>query len=138
MTSEQRNEIAMEVLDEVLTEATRYAKEIHKKANQLEKEIELNKKRLSAIKNSPAKNKTEIIKKYNSKIDNLETKLWMLDKCDSIQHAGKYAGGEIKSEGKDAAFYNSCDGNYGRNYGRYAYKKPRTDIHNTPGDYKDL
>ena len=32
MTSEQRNEIAMEVLDEVLTEATRYAKETHKKA----------------------------------------------------------------------------------------------------------
>ena len=32
MTSEQRNEIAMEVLDEVLTEATRYAKEMHKKA----------------------------------------------------------------------------------------------------------
>ena len=34
MTSEQRNEIAMEVLDEVLTEATRYAKETHKKRNQ--------------------------------------------------------------------------------------------------------
>ena len=34
MTSEQRNEIAMEVLDEVLTEATRYAKETHKKAEQ--------------------------------------------------------------------------------------------------------
>lgn len=62
----------------------------------------------------------------------------MLNKRDSIQHAGKYIGGEIKSEGKDAAFYNSCDSKYGRNYGRYAYKKPRTDIHNTPGDYKDL
>ena len=40
MTSEQRNEIAMEVLDEVLTEATRYAKETHKKVGELEKEIE--------------------------------------------------------------------------------------------------
>ena len=39
MTSEQRNEIAMEVLDEVLTEATRYAKEIHKKAEKDRREI---------------------------------------------------------------------------------------------------
>ena len=39
MTSEQRNEIAMEVLDEVLTEATRYAKEIHKKAEKDRHEI---------------------------------------------------------------------------------------------------
>ena len=39
MTSEQRNEIAMEVLDEVLTEATRYAKETHKKAKKDRREM---------------------------------------------------------------------------------------------------
>ena len=138
MTSEQRNEIAMEVLDEVLTEATRYAKETHKKVGQLKKEIEQNKKRLSAVKNSPAKNKTEIIKKYESKIDNLNAELYKLNKQDSIGNAGKFIGGEIMPEGKDAAIYNSYDGRYAKNYGRYAYKEPRKDVHNTPGDYKNL
>ena len=137
MTSEQRNEIAMEVLDEVLTEATRYAKETHNKAAQLKKEIEQNKKRLSAIKKSPAKNKDIVIKKYESKIDNLKSELYKLNMRDSIENAG-FIGGKIAHQGKDAAIYNSYDGKYAKNYGRYAYKEPRKDVHNTSGDYRDL
>ena len=139
MTNEQRNEIAMEVLDEVLMEATRYAKETHKKGEQLEKEIALAKKRLSTIENSPAKNKDKIIEKYKNKIDSLEYKLDIINKRDTIKNARSSVpkSGNFKY-GRDAAHQNSYDGKYAKNYGRYAYKEPRTDVHNTPGDFKDL
>ena len=136
MTSEQRNEIAMEVLDEVLTEATRYAKETHKKAEQVKKEIVLAKKRLSAIKNSPAKNKDEIIKKQNNKIHDLEDRLYGLNHRDTIANADK--NDDYHFLGKDAAIHNSYNDYWERNYGRYAYKEPRKDVHNTAGDYKNL
>ena len=139
MTSEQRNEIAMEVLDEVLTEATRYAKETHKKTEQLKKEIERNKKRLSAIENSPAKNKNEIIQKYEDKISKLEYKLDDLKSRDTIENAARERSLlNHYDDGRKAAHNNSINGFGAKNYGRYAYKEPRKDVHNTPGDYKDL
>ena len=93
------------------------------------------KKRLSAIKNSPAKNKDEIIKKQKNKIHDLEDRLYSLNFRDTIGNADKNS---EHYAGRTAAKYNSYDDQWSRNYGRYAYKEPRKDVHNTPGDFKDL
>ena len=135
MTSEQRNEIAMEVLDEVLTEATRYAKETRKKTEQGRSDIRRYNERIAQIKSKiwqcSELNKPDEKKKWEKKLDEIKDKrkdarikVSESLKTDSISHRNIFS--DISNE--DAAR---------KQPGRYSYRLPRKDVHNTPGFWKD-
>ena len=115
MTSEQRNEIAMEVLDEVLTEATRYAKEIHKKAEKDRQDIKTDvnygasKKSLDKYRelcsSDPHINKGPVTRKLMKKYD--KQGLYARSKLKNIR---KDTVGIGKSIAKDEGIYDVVDG----------------------------
>lgn len=139
MTSEQRNEIAMEVLDEVLTEATRYAKETHKKAEKAGEEYDRYslmkariKEKIRSYRNLDGK--SDEIKKWEKKLEEIECKMAKAkkerDECnekDTLQ--GPLDGMRSVTAGGINGRRNAAENHPGR-YSQYTYRR---DVHQYPG-----
>ena len=144
MTSEQRNEIAMEVLDEVLTEATRYAKELHRKnentVNTIKKYKEMRLNLMEKIKNAKTyeerKKLEDKMDKIVSKEDKLKIDRIMMSYHDPKSKLFNPLHNEVDKFFSTSDKNESKRGSLATHPGRYQYGYPRSGIHEEPGFYK--
>ena len=139
MTSEQRNEIAMEVLDEVLMEATRYAKETHKKREKADEEYDRYSQMKDRIKEKIRSyqhldDKPDEIKKWEKKLEEIKCKMAKAkkerDECDEKDTLqGPLDGMRSVTAGGINGRRNAAHKQPGR-YSQYTY---RHDVHQFPG-----